>query len=60
MTPEQFINKARLIKNLLDKIPATHGESHFLGALYAAREFSRVYSGQESDIYKKTSLFYVQ
>lgn len=57
MTPEQLIGKARLIIALVDKIPATNGESQFLGALSAAREFLRVYAGQESDFYKQVNAF---
>ncbi|WP_415766597.1 hypothetical protein [Pseudomonas sp. ZB1P45] len=52
MTSEQLVEKARLLIELVDEIPA-QSQMHFLGVLSAIREFFRAYAGQDSEFYKQ-------
>ncbi|EJM81313.1 hypothetical protein PMI34_05218 [Pseudomonas sp. GM74] len=52
MTPEQLVEKARLLIQLVDKVNP-QSPMYFLGALSAISEFFRIYVGKDSDFYKQ-------
>jgi len=52
MTPEQLVEKARLLIRLVDEVDP-QSPMHFVGVHSATSEFFRIYAGQDSDFYKQ-------